>query len=296
MKKVAKTARKPGRPRKETGDSTHAGCVVAPTDPNAICELIYNNPDTTKKMIKIFSQFNASTIDIKFRKTNVYFVAHSHDSTCLICIVVNCSEVTSYYYSSDVDICISCSAFNKVSTPLQKNDQQIMFHVYEDKAKLIVTIRDIPLEKNSSYPITTMGIVIPEFTVAAETDVLLSFVLPAATVKSTINEISSILTATKNYEFRVEKQHQGCLQFVIPNNNDWNVVWGNSARINLVDNQEEDGILAVTVNGNNWDDYAKALSNLPIGIVVNTSNKVYLWSVLDKRGATNIIESYVYCK
>lgn len=145
--KVDKPQRKgPGRPRKtiETQTVEIRGIVDAPEDPDNFMELVYCNTAMFKDLLKLFSQYNISDIEIAFQPKNIEITAKGPSDKTTHHVTINGHGLNHYYCRETIKSCISIAVLDDILFGGNKNYHKITMIAQENyRSKLKIVLNNL---------------------------------------------------------------------------------------------------------------------------------------------------------
>jgi hypothetical protein len=135
--------RRPGRPRKITNSTVNVvnhGIMQIPLDDNNICEFIYYQPQTLKKILTLSKNMENPQLFIKFAKDKLYFKTRcGRDTTNKIDTSGSHNIVTfdvingaHYYCGIEYELCVNIENLFSIFSRYDKEEIEIKFYLMKN--------------------------------------------------------------------------------------------------------------------------------------------------------------------
>lgn len=254
--------KKVGRPKKDRIDThiTFNGIQDAPKVPEDVMELVYDNPQIFKKIIQIFTSYQAAEIEMSFDRNGVKMFAPDHNQQSNIYVILDGRGMNHYYCKEPLRICVKCSLLDAVFQTIGKTHYKIMFVCRDDyRSKLYCVTNSSTHENSKTYDIPV--IINPPVNRPNDddTEYPIKFTLSAAGFKDLINpRLGSTIT--------IEKRGTEALQLVYDKVNQLGCIdrYPVSDKINLESKIGPDEIFSASI----CVKYVRSLASKNIGSTI----------------------------
>lgn len=287
--------KKPGRPRKTPISSkvmSH-GIVPKPINSENSMEMVYDKPDTFKKIFHLFNAMSVRDIRMSMDGKSIKFHTSDHLKKSNIQISINCNKLNHYYCDEPSVIYLNPKNMKKIIKVLNKNYIDISLVLAKKTKKSILTIvfkNELKIDE-----IREINLIQPtdhvDFKTCFDTSQYpLKFELPCKYFKKMINDIksfSNVLTISKVGTSNLIFRHRSKDRNV---NNVYMVQ--DESQIKLKSSILPTDIFSSSVQIDYIDPISKSISTNVVHISADTHKDMIFSSVLDN----NTIEMFISIK
>lgn len=290
------TKKGPGRPKKEkpTIVVPRDGVTDTPHNPNNRMELVYDNPETWKKIFNMFKTMKMDTITWHFGKENLILVAEDakteKDRKNSVYITIYGKTQNRYYCEELFSIQMSRSdmeaylgeltkSYTLISFVSRKLDWQSTFRMLFRYQGAVTNTdqHDIHITVAHTSTNSTLRSIVDQ--VAEEDGYNISMMLPSQYFKQKISHASSMTD-----EFKIFKNGDGPLQFkyiATSNKSSKTINFPNSAQIMLESNIHPEDVFSASVYISNIKPFARAAITDYIQLSVDLTRPLIFTAFLD---------------
>jgi hypothetical protein len=255
--------KRPGRPRKniENTPAEVLGIVDAPSNPEHLVEIVYNNPKMFKKINVIYKNYTSSEICFHFTPTTTTFMTVDRFKKNDIYTTLDGNCFGRYYCAQPITIWVKRESIDKIFASLDDNYGRITFVLRNDyRSRFYILVHDIEYDSIDTYVVEVICKPnnIDYVEKKDDSQYPIKFTLNGKYFKKKISDIGKISDS-----LTIIKEGNNPLQLTYDESKmiNYNGIYTNSEKISLESSIPVDDTFAVSV----LVGYIKPFSNANIG-------------------------------
>jgi hypothetical protein len=187
--------KKPGRPRKRPTREKipRNGIAQSPNKDTNAMELIYDSPESFKKIFAMFKSMDVDVLKIMFDTKQVVLSTTDHYGKSIIHVIIDATRINHYYCLAPFSIMLNAKNMESIIKVLDGSYVTVTFvsKINEQNKKIhIVYKNDMKIDEYRDLDLIDVGNIPPNVTID-DSKYQIKFVLPSRFFKKMICDISS---------------------------------------------------------------------------------------------------------